>query len=352
MFERIPRVAITAAVAAGLMTISLMTISLTTAAGASQAATGTPAWQSVAAPKAFIDSPAFTSVTAVAASPSDAWIFAGTGATPGKQRTTVLRRTGKSWSAGAPKTLNAVVSTAVALRDNDVWAFGETTLATGAIGRPYAAHDDGSTWSPVPFPLFGVDASATSSSDVWVIGAPAKESSPGVAVGITRFNGQAWVATPLPDLGLTSKQVALATGIVAASPSNVWADGVIEIPPATVTAIPRQTPFLLHWNGTRWSKVTVPYSAQFAPSNGTIAQDGHGGVWLSVQGSGAKPPAALLHYRDGTWTRFSVPATRGDLDLPGVLAWIPGTRSVWGIGSEEPVTAAGDFDAVILKYGA
>jgi len=79
---------------------------------------------------------------------------------------------------------------------------------------------------------------------------------------------------------------------------------VTEVPPATVTAIPRQAPFLLHWNGTRWSKVTVPYSAQFAPSNWTIAQDGHGGVWLSVQGSGAMPPGAA------------------------------------------------DFDAVILKYGA
>jgi hypothetical protein len=34
------------------------------------------------------------------------------------------------------------------------------------------------------------------------------------------------------------------------------------------------------------------------------------------------------------------------------LAWIPGTRSVWGIGGEIPAGPAGASASVIFKYGA
>ena len=306
-------------------------------------------WQPVAVPKAFVDSPTlggFNPPSAVS-SPSSVWIFAPTRS---GQTTSVLRWTGKAWKA--PATLHADIDTAVAPNGNDVWTFGSTFPPAPTHIVPYVAHYNGSKWSAASFPLLAVDASATSASDIWMIGLPPKLPIPQVAVGIMRFNGHKWVTTPLPSLGLTSHETAVATGIAAVSPSNVWATGEIEIQPSS-TDIYQGWPFLLHWNGTKWSKVNVPslYSSEgLAPINGAIAQDGHGGVWLSVTNTlGASPPGALLHYNNGTWTQLPAPAAKGYVDAPSVLAWIPGTRSVWGIGSDTP--PAGDGVTVILKYG-
>jgi hypothetical protein len=301
-------------------------------------------WRPVAVPKAFVNSSAFQDATAVAASsPSRAWVFAELSSGLGMTRTAVLRWTGTGWAAH-PAMLNAAIAAAAAPSGTDVWAFG-------AGKGPYVAHYNGSKWSQVPVPIFAGQASATSPGNVWVIGEPVVQTAKTtVFVDIMRFNGHKWITTPLPSFNLKPHQIAQEQGIVAVSPASVWATGTLIVPPASTVGTQDQTPFLLHWDGQKWFRIKVPYADPFAPSNGAIAPDGHGGVWLGVADQGA-PAGTLLHYNHGHWSRVPAPATKGDVDLPGVLAAIPGTQSVWGIGAEQMVTASGNFDTVVLKYG-
>ncbi len=128
---------------------------------------------------------------------------------------------------------------------------------------PYVAHYNGSKWSAASFPLLAVDASATSASDVWMIGLPPKLPIPQVAVGIMRFNGHKWVTTPLPSLGLTSHETAVATGIAAVSRRRRVGHRR-DRDSAELHRHLSGWPFLLHWNGTKWSQVNVPslYSSE------------------------------------------------------------------------------------------
>jgi hypothetical protein len=77
--------------------------------------------------------------------------------------------------------------------------------------------------------------------------------------------------------------------------------------------------------------VTYPYGAVdgMDPLALALAPDGTGGIWLAVQ------QHWLAHEHDGRWTLTSTPF------MIQALAWIPGTRSVWAVGS-----------GGILKYGS
>jgi hypothetical protein len=232
-------------------------------------------------------------------------------------------------------TLPAFISAAVAPTATDVWAFG----GSGPSDDPYAAHYNGRTWSAVRVPVTGDAAYATSAKDIWVLGTSPNPSLGRVAV--MSFNGKTWRAGSLP--GLVNAPVA-ARSIAAVSATDVWAAAEELVPGPSVP------PILLHWNGEKWADVNVPYNG----SNGTLAQDGHGGIWLAVDDM--NPPAGfvgyLLHYTGGKWSRITAPATHGDTDIPDAIAWIPGTRSLWGTGNEMPGGSSGPRPAVILKDGA
>jgi hypothetical protein len=333
------------------------------------------AWTVIRVPKAYVNSSTEGGVPAVAAtSAANAWVFnapqvtavvgaaqARAALTVGRARailraagttqagpTVVLHWTGKGW--GATVKLPADVTTAVAPSAKDAWAFGASSATASSI-RAYTAHYDGRRWSPVRVPVAGISASATSASNIWVAGiSPA--SSPSMPAGaIMDFNGKAWHTTPLPHLGLSAKQIAIPTGIAAISAVNVWAMG--QILDTSSTTNPVMKPFLLHWNGKKWAVVKIPYTGEVGAAS--LAQDGHGGVWMSVVSfTNNGIFSRMWHYTNGAWSRIATPARKGEVTIPDRLAWIPGTRSVWGTGEEFPAgpTAAPGFPSVILKYGA
>lgn len=301
------------------------------------------AWTAIPVPKAEVKTSFSLGVTALAAPPasSAAWILTDTATVAKLSPTIVLHWTGKGWGT---TTLPAGVEAAVAPSATNAWAFGVNSAIAGAVNPPYAAHYDGRKWSPVKVPLSGVAASATTAKDVWVIGSMPTTAQPGVMA----FNGRTWRTTPLPGFNLSSSQGAVPTSIAAVSTRDVWAAGYIiddsqQIDPPT-------KPFLLHWNGTRWAAVKVPYAGM---TEGNIAPDGRGGVWLGVTvlGNGTER-GYILHYRNGAWTRAAMAARDGEVTDPTGLASIPGTQSAWGVGQEFPLAPMLDaYPGVILKYG-
>jgi hypothetical protein len=298
------------------------------------------AWTVVSVPKAYVNSSAELGNSAVATASGNAWIMDSVAAGAG-DATAVLHWTGRGWSATAK--LPALVASAVATSATNAWALGAAATSASS-GGPYAAHFDGRKWAAVRVPVSGLCASATSAKNIWVAGF-SKVSSSGPVLGIMDFNGKTWRTTPAPRLGLTAKQAAFPAGIVAFSAANVWVDGIIL---GSSGAPPKA--FLLHWNGAKWVAVKVPYAGAELTA---MAQDGHGGIWTGVLLlGGATPKAYLARYGNGAWTRVAVPAPRGDITAPQSLVWIPGTRSLWGLGDELPVGLTGVAHEVILKYGS
>lgn len=301
------------------------------------------AWQVIAVPTADKNSATEYSAAGVAASSAaSAWVLNDVG-TYQKYSTNVLHWTPKGW--GTPVKFPAALTAVVAPLAKRAWVFG-----ANAVGTPYAATFNGTKWSQVTVPVAGNSASATTAGNIWVIGTAASSG----AIGIMKFNGTAWRTTPLPSLGLSSSQEAVATGIAAASTKNVWATGYIM--DTSVEIDPPSKPFLLHWNGAKWTAIKVPkLPADSIWANVNVTQDGHGGAWLdatTIALSGAQQ-GYLLHYSGGAWSRVTAPAVAGDFTEPGALTWIPGTRSVWGAGEDSLVQPnLNGYPAVVLKYGA
>jgi hypothetical protein len=97
---------------------------------------------------------------------------------------------------------------------------------------------------------------------------------------------------------------------------------------------------LVHFNGSQWTSVTVPYSDI---SLNYFAPDGQGGFWLDASDTTSK--TWVLHYSAaGQWSRTTL--TTGSM---GPLALVPGTTSLWGVGSVPAATPAGD--ARVWAYG-
>ena len=77
----------------------------------------------------------------------------------------------------------------------------------------------------------------------------------------------------------------------------------------------------------RWQAIQMP--AGVFPD--AITPDGRGGIWVTTGIS----PEHFYRYHAGRWTRYQVPSPRGYGNVVFGLAWIPGTRSQWGVGEAD-----------------
>jgi len=286
------------------------------------------AWRVVTPPKAFLDNALVQNAgPVVATSPSNAWVFADlANVDTDSFYTQALHWTAKGWAA--PVRLNSWVNAAVALSPANIWAFG----GDGSVG-----HFNGTTWSRGSLPIGGTVASATSASDMWAAGL-----SPAGTPAIEHWNGHGWRATPVPNLGIRVTgplNLPSFQGIAAITPRNAWAD-------ISVLGDVGKT-YLLHWNGGKWVRVAFPFAGS---ANTNVVSDGHGGIWLSID-AGPAPRTSLwmCHYSGGHWTKTFVPRYAGQQPTVDYLAWIPGTRSVWGTGGLIVRQTGGEG---VLKYGA
>lgn len=318
------------------------------------------AWRAVTPPKAFIDSPVGQGAgPVVATSASNAWVFAYRGKDE-VDYTDALHWTGKGWAA--PVELDMNIASAVAPSASDVWAFGAPESSTAFA---YVAHYDGTTWTQAPFPIMVTFASALSPSDIWVAGAANSQLGPS-SFAIEHWNGHVWQKTPLPDLGIAAGTPAAIAGITAVAARDAWAEVAVLYPPCSArpdggAAKPSCTApaddgvansasdssvntYLLHWNGTAWTRVAFPYPGMAVTP---AVSDGDGGIWLTVDViSGSSSTLWFCHFSDGRWTRTAVPKERGKQPSVVYLSWIPGTRSLWAAGTD-----TADNGSSILKDG-
>jgi hypothetical protein len=236
---------------------------------------------------------------------------------------------GTSWSVVASPTLppNSSLTAVTAPAANNAWVVGNTSGSSTAV----VEHWDGRRWRLASSPAFknvSVQAiSADSSTDVWAFGASTTTGNPEAL----HFNGTTWTTMP----AATSGGVFKVGGLTALSPTDVWAAGGITTPDH-VPLVPAAE----HWDGTRWSLVSVPnpnpgaiyYDITFSGIAAIAAND----IW--AVGSFPTWPNgnyehALTEHWDGTsWSIIPSP-TSGGLDfLHAVSARSDG--SVVAVGSQ------------------
>jgi hypothetical protein len=301
-------------------------------------------WSLVSPPAEFVNNEVEASASAVApVSAKVAWVFADENVVV--NHSFALLRSGSSWAPVTELATGTSITTAVAPSARDAWAFGENVDSFS----PYAVHYNGTDWSAVHFGAVATDASALSGRNIWVVGDAPTVPKSRLRVMIEHYNGKAWHKAALPKITLPAGEVLDGSAIDAAGPHDVWATAV---PVSATTGGTEPGIVALHYNGKSWAKVKVPYPVYSVYGPFLVAQDGNGGLWISADqfARGAYRPY-LYHDSGGHWTRAAVPAGHGDATELLSMAWIPGTRTLWGAGHELPFPSnpSGTEQGVIIS---
>ena len=159
---------------------------------------------------------------------------------------------------------------------NDVWAVGQKDASGGSDGRPFAMHWNGSKWTTTPVPTY-----------------------PG---------GEGWGGSALD-------------GVAAIGANDVYAGGNTYLGEDDNRAL------LVHWNGTKWSKATLPSEVtdNWVGSVG-VTPVGGGGIWYAWSHR-----HLMRRTPSGTTTDYTLPAK--GLPYVNAVAYIPGSTTTLAVGS-------------------
>lgn len=251
-------------------------------------------------------------IAASAPSTSDIWAVTGLGGD-------VLHWNGSRWTVAKHLAGAGELTGVTALSATNVWVFGGGG-ETGGLGT---WHYNGSSWQQRKGSAVGLErASALSANSIWAVG-----SGTSIDSTIQHFNGTSWQTVSAKALsGLQF------SGIRAFSSTNVWATAV------SLGGV--QPAYLVHYNGSSWTRINVPWSGVFVNSP---VSDGHGGLWLTGLSVSTNQSYVIHRTSSGAWSRTAVSA-----GLQG-LALLPGTTSLWAVGNKMTST---NSDAVIWAYGS
>lgn len=287
-------------------------------------------WQPMAVPSDMSDPGLSYNDTAMAAaSPTDMWTAVQV---QNSSKTTgyTLHWDGIRWTQYQAPLLNRLA----VVNPSDVWGFG-------SAGTAYRFN--GSKWLPAATPaLFYPNPTALSPGNIWAIGATnASIDSASPVWHIVHWDGTRWTTSSvIPDYAINGKHLIVADGIVTGA-GNAWAAEAIPFnrcgcqPPAGGLV-------LAHWNGHAWRAVLS--STKYYPQ-GQPVLDGHGGLWEEALIGGTWDDEVLLHYSDGKLQQIEAPAKTW---LAGELTGIPGSSSIWTMGSTAPLNATGSV--AMLRY--
>ena len=227
----------------------------------------------------------------------------------------------------------------LAAKDGEAWAVGER-LNGAYQDRALVEVWNGRRWSIANTPqpgslrdlMFG--ASALSRSDVWVVGD--QESGNGIFETLAEhWNGHAWSVVRTPNPGSAGNHL---YAVDAVSADDVWAVG---------QQLGAQAPdqgLVEHWNGHRWSVVSLP-----ASHSASVLLDGltvsHGQVWVVGESDspagGGRP--LVEHYVGGKWYAAKLPAVPHGANWSNLYGVAAAGGSIWAVGTYvNPATDSND----------
>lgn len=232
----------------------------------------------------------------------------------------------------------AILRSVSAITEDDVWAVGESSrIVTGSfITETMTMHYDGTAWtivpspSPSPYPqgtYATLDAvAAISPTNVWAAGGARVQGVDGF-VGthllIMHWDGSGWtVMQNLPQQSGGSGENIRAIEVIA--PNDIWFFGDWIMP---------QTGLALHWNGSSFTRVPMPFlingghgieAAAAVSANDIWAVGGGGdGDWIDFSN--------IFHWNGSTWSHVPGPTPGYHQRLWDVHAFA--SDDVWAVGS-------------------
>lgn len=310
------------------------------------------------------DPPSLNDIAAVSA--NDIWSVGHHWAHTGRVTTVIMRWDGAAWTrvpspnveivAGSPR--SSFLHSVEAVSANNVWAVGEYIVGNKSF--PMIQHWNGTSWSIVPSPahpttndgrLFGI--SVNSANDIWAVGEHdiASFNTFGKSLAL-HWDGSQWsyVSTPHPGAQNGTSRL---SSVKAISADNAWAVG------SASNAAQGLTTFIIHWNGTQWSRVATP---NVPPENSTgwnqlhdISAVSRNDIWAVGQGQSTfNAPNVTITER---YTDAAANRTEFDFDGdrkadPSIFRaslgewWInrsTGGAGAWRFGAASDKVAAADF---------
>ncbi len=352
----------------------------------------THTWKAISCPTVGASS-ALTAVAA--ATPRDAWAV-GYSQTQAFTTTPLLEHwNGSSWSVetGAQGSTPGLLVAVAEIAPNNVWTIG-TTLSMQATPSPLIEHWDGTSWQNVLSPAGNytlLSLAARSAQDIWAVGYSDAINQPGTyqtliehwngtswqivaspspgeistltsvsvlsptdawAVGnqsggiapqtlIEHWDGQSWSVVPSPNQGTVPNQVNALNGVTALSGQNVWAVGTSS----NRQLRNAQQTLIEHWNGSTW---TIANSPTTTGVHGLVGVTSHANndVWALDT---TQTQSSFLHWNGTQWTTMQALYPGSNPALNGI-ANIPGTATVWAVGSYTPTQNATTSNALCELY--
>jgi hypothetical protein len=273
--------------------------------------------------------PARPLVLAIAAPLMLAGALTGTGQAAATSTAACRTFTGAQPPAPASTQFSALTAVTV-LSPCNTWAVGSSEDSSADNDHGLIEHWDGAGWTQVPSPepagatesdLFGVRA--VSPTELWAVGSWFDGTA--VHVLILRGNGHSWSVVNSPDPGTTFSTL---NAVRAVSAHDVWAVGEFR---DSSSPLADQT-LILHWNGTSWTRVASPDPAGTTNNNDLngVAATGPDDAWAVGDINSNTGKTFILHWNGTKWSRVSSPSFQTNDVLTAVGA--SSRSNVWAVG--------------------
>ncbi len=254
------------------------------------------------------------------------------------QQTLVEHWNGSAWTVVASPDPGAgsILSGVQAASRTDIWAVGSYTDSSGAE-KTLALHWNGTVWKQAATPNPGAATNelsgvrVLSANDAWAVGSFLRFDSAVFHTLILHWNGTRWTRVASPSPG----RFAGLTGVAATSASNAWAVG------GTGTGT-----LILHWNGTKWTHVASPPGAGVLMG---VSAKSAANAWAVGTSLGGVDHTLILHWNGARWTRVASPNPGGshfDNTLSGVAVTSAG--NAWAVGNY--TTGPAGSKTLILRW--
>lgn len=285
-------------------------------------------WSRVATPTLSVNA----SLLAVSGSTaSDAWAVGFSVLGHDEDSTLIEHWNGSAWSVNSASAITgfgARLNGVVDLSPVNAWAVGEGTTGT------LIDHWNGTAWSAVPVPDAnfspgsGESISATSATDIWIVGTSFDTATSATIAEALHFNGTAWSAVPMQQPGTNTPTI---SAVTAVSATNAWAVG--EDIGAT-SAVGGST-LIEHWNGGSWSVAASPTPGADPGLTGVAAR-GPSDVYAVGSNlpsiNGGVVQGMILRWNGSAWSVDTDP-TAGTFSPLSGAATLPGAANEWAVGT-------------------
>ncbi len=314
-------------------------------------------WSSVATPDPSATSNTLAGVSAV--SSDDVWAVGQDDDASGTPQTLILHWDGTQWTQVPSPSLTPDLSQLNAVSadsSTDAWAVGIDHDMTTGVDETLVLHWDGSSWTRVSSPSPGTSivlngVSADGPTDAWAVG----QAAGGMAGNedrslVLHWNGTAWSQVPSPNPSTDGEN--LLTAVSAVSSQDVWAVG------QWYRSRPSYRTLILHWNGTKWTRVFSPSPSADASEllgvSAVSATDAWAvGNFLKKLSSGGNGDHTLvLHWNGTVWRRVAAPSPGAAGGAPSGLAAVSadGSTDAWAVGSRSTITGHLVVSGIVLHW--